>query len=169
MRRLFSCGVAALMLSMSIVSPVYAQRGKRDEPPPPHTYWEGRSKPPAGHEFHNPPQQPQVWDERTKTPPNWNRGQWQQRQIWLRSNGHDREDNDATVGLVVGTLLGFVLGAAVVDSQHSRAPPRLASTTLAGSLTAHADMAGSISTPAHTLEMLGRAIIVAERRSTCAS
>lgn len=120
MRRVFSCGVAAQMLSTSIVSPVYAQRGKRDEPPPPHTYWEGRGNPPAGHEFHNPPQQPQVWDKRTKTPPNWNCRQWQQRQTWLRSNGHDREDNDATVGLVVGTLLGFVLGAAVVDSQQQQ-------------------------------------------------
>ena len=97
---------------------VHAQGAKRDEPPPPHTYWEVRGNPPAGHELHNPPQQPQVWDKRTKFPPNWNRGQWQQRQIWLRGDGHDREDYDATVGLVVGTLLGLVLGAAVVDNQQ---------------------------------------------------
>ena len=120
MRRTLTCGFAALMLSTSIAFPVSAQRGGHEEPPPPHKYWEGRGDPPAGHEFHNPPQQPQQWDKRTKTPPNWNRGQWQQRQSWLRSNGHDRDDNDATAGLVIGTLLGFVLGAAVVDSQQQQ-------------------------------------------------
>lgn len=48
MRRSFACGVAVPMISMSVVSPVSAQKGKRDEPPLPHIRWEGMIVVPLG-------------------------------------------------------------------------------------------------------------------------
>jgi hypothetical protein len=119
MRRLIATAMAALMLSTSLVaSPAYAQRDRG--PPPPYQYWENRRDPPPGHEFRRQPEQPLHWDNRREPPPNWNRNTWALRQEWLRRNGHDDDDHDAAVGLIVGILLGFALGAAVVDSREQQ-------------------------------------------------
>ncbi len=40
--------------------------------------------------------------------------------MWLGRHGHDRDDHDSATGLIVGTILGFVLGAAVSDTQTQR-------------------------------------------------
>lgn len=119
MRRTIACGLAALVLSTSITTaPAFAQRDRRDGPPPPYAYWESRRDPPPGYEFHERDRyQNQRWDNRRQPPPGWSSRSWALRQQWLRRHGHDDDDHDAAVGLIVGVLLGFALGAAVVDSQ----------------------------------------------------
>jgi hypothetical protein len=120
MRRTISYSLAALMLSTSFVAlPAFAQT-RRGGPPAPYTYWENRRDPPPGHEFRKRDEQPQRWERRSEPPPNWNRNEWGLRQTWLRNHGHGDDDNDSAVGLIVGTILGFVLGAAVVDSQQQQ-------------------------------------------------
>ena len=120
MRRKIACALAALMLSTSLTAtPAYAQRDRN--PPPPYNYWESRRDPPPGHEFRQRQEPTPRWDDRRQPPPNWDRGSWALRQSWLRRHGHDDHDRDATVGLIVGALLGFALGAAVVDSREQQA------------------------------------------------
>lgn len=111
------------MLAASITAtPAFAQR--RAQPPPPYSYWENRRDPPPGHEFR--PRRDgddnwRRWDDRRNPPPGWNRNEWALRQQWLRRHGHDDDDHDAAVGLILGVILGFALGAAVVDSQEHQA------------------------------------------------
>lgn len=108
--------VAALVIASSLtLVPAEAQRGDRDKPPAPYSYWENRRDPPPGHEFHPVPNPAPRWDDRAKPPPSWNRNEWALRRSWLLRHGHDVDD-DAAVGLVIGAILGFALGAAVVDS-----------------------------------------------------
>jgi hypothetical protein len=110
------------MLAASITAtPAFAQRR---EPPPPYSYWENRRDPPPGHEFR--PRRDgddnwRRWDDRRNPPPGWNRSEWALRQQWLRRHGHDDDDHDTAVGLILGVILGFALGAAVVDSQEHQA------------------------------------------------
>lgn len=112
--------LAALMFSTSLtIAPAYAQR-RREEPPPPYTYWEGRRDPPPGHDFRAREQQNDRWDDRQQPPPNWDRNEWSLRQRWLRQHGRDDDDHDSAAGLIVGVILGFALGAAVVDSQEQQ-------------------------------------------------
>lgn len=120
MRRTLACGMAALMLATSLtVAPAYAQRG-REEPPPPYEYWQNRRDPPPGHEFRRPDEGRQSWDDRRRPPPNWDHDEWRLRQDWLRRHGHDDDDHDSAAGLIIGVILGFALGAAVVDSQEQQ-------------------------------------------------
>lgn len=121
MRRLIACSVATLMLSISLTaSPAYAQRRDREGPPPPYQYWENRRNPPPGHEFRRREEPTPRWDNRRDPPPNWNRNEWALRQQWLRRHGHDDDDDDSAAGLIIGMILGFALGAAVVDSQEQQ-------------------------------------------------
>ncbi len=116
MNRIISWSLVAVVLASSLAAgPAHAQRGNRNAPPPPYTYWENRRDPPQGHEFRPVPNPSPRGDDRSKPPPNWNRSEWALRQSWLRQHGHD-SDSDAAVGLVIGAILGFALGAAVVDS-----------------------------------------------------
>jgi hypothetical protein len=77
--------------------------------------------PPPGHEVHPPPPPGAHWDRGREPPPSWGDRQWQYRQHYLRSHHHHDDDNEATVGLIAGAILGFVLGAAIVDSQQQQA------------------------------------------------
>lgn len=118
MRRSISLGLAALLLSTSLTAPPSFAQRRRDEPPAPYAYWEGRRDPPPGHEFRRRDEQADRWDDRRQPPPNWNRSEWELRQSWLRRHGRDDDNHDSAAGLIVGTILGFALGAAVVDSQE---------------------------------------------------
>ncbi|MBY0563222.1 MAG: BA14K family protein [Hyphomonadaceae bacterium] len=121
MRRLLAGAVAALLLSTSAFAPFASAQGRRgDEPPPPYQYWENRRDPPPGHEFHARRDPIPRWEDRNHPPPNWNRHEWELRQRWLRRNRHDDDDHDSAAGLVLGVILGFALGAAVVDSQEQQ-------------------------------------------------
>jgi hypothetical protein len=118
MREHIASGMAALMLATSLwASPAMAQPGRGDRSPPPHAYWEGRRDPPPGHEFRPPPSPDTRWDRRSGPPPGWDRDRWNYRRTWLRRHGH-RDDDDNVAGLIMGAILGFALGAAVVDSQE---------------------------------------------------
>jgi hypothetical protein len=120
MRRSIACGLVALMLAPSFVSvPVFAQ-SHRQGPPEPYQYWENRRAPPSGHEFHQPPAPSTRWDDRRNPPPNWGRSQWQTRQEWLRRHGDHADNYDSALGIIAGTLLGFAIGSAVVDSQEQQ-------------------------------------------------
>ena len=120
MKRFLVWSIPMLMLASSLgVVAAEAQKGDRDKSPPRHSYWETRRDPPPGHEFHPLPSPAPRWDDRTRPPPNWNRNEWALRQNWLRQHGHDA-DSDAAVGLVIGAILGFALGAAVVDSTEQQ-------------------------------------------------
>ena len=119
MRRTIARCTAALFLAASLTAaPAYAQR--RDNPPPPYEYWQNRRDPPPGHEFRRPEEPRQSWDDRRSPPPNWNRQEWELRQRWLRNHGHDDHDDNSAAGLILGVILGFALGAAVVDSQEQQ-------------------------------------------------
>ncbi len=120
MKRLTSYCIAASVFAASFSAvPAYADR-RRESPPPPYSYWEGRKSPPPGHDFRPRTHPDSGWDNRNQPPPNWNRGSWQVRRDWLRRHGHDDDDHDAAFGIIAGTILGFALGAAVVDSQEQR-------------------------------------------------
>lgn len=120
MRRTFVCRLVAAVLCVSLAaSPAYAQY-RRDTPPPPYEYWQNRRDPPPGHEFRRPDEPRQNWDDRRQPPPNWDRDEWQLRQRWLRNHGRDDHDDNSTAGLIFGVILGFALGAAVVDSQEQQ-------------------------------------------------
>jgi BA14K-like protein len=120
MTRALASGLAALLLTTSLgAAPAFA-RSKPAGPPPPYEYWQSRRDPPPGHEFRAPPPPAARWDQRNQPPPSWGRSQWEIRQRWLKSHGHDRYDNDSAAGLIVGTILGFVLGAAVADSRDQQ-------------------------------------------------
>jgi hypothetical protein len=101
-------------------SPAFAQ-GRSGKPPEPYSYWENRRDPPPGHDFREREQPPTLWSNRRNPPPNWNRNEWELRRTWLRRNGHDDDDHDSAAGLIIGAILGFALGAAVVDSQEHQA------------------------------------------------
>jgi hypothetical protein len=120
MRKQIARGLAGLMLATSLfAAPAAAQPG-RDRPPPPHPYWEGRRDPPPGHEFRPPPAPDTRWDRRSPAPPpGWDRQSWNYRRSWLQRHRH-RDDDDNVAGLIVGAILGFALGAAVVDSQQQQ-------------------------------------------------
>jgi hypothetical protein len=117
MRRFFMWGVAAVLFwTTPAASPAYADHERGRGPPNYYEYWQNRRDPPPGHEFHRVPDHRERWDDRRRPPPNWDRNAWALRQQWLRRHGHDARDHDATVGIIAGVLLGFALGAAVVDS-----------------------------------------------------
>lgn len=107
MKRFVSHSLAAIMMATSLAAaPALAQdRGGHDRPPP-------------GHELRPPPPPDARWDRGHEPPPYWNNRQWEYRQRYLRRHDHDENDHDATVGLIAGVILGFVLGAAVADSQE---------------------------------------------------
>jgi hypothetical protein len=109
-----------MMFAASLmVSPSYA-KNRRDAPPPPYSYCENRRDPPPGHEFRPRDDRADRWDDRRQSPPNWNRHEWELRQRWLRQHGRDEDNHDSAAGLIVGIILGFGLGAAVVDSQDQQ-------------------------------------------------
>jgi len=114
--------LAALALATSLtIAPAVAHPRRGDPPPEPYPYWDNRRAPPPGHEFREPPVPYSRWEDRNRPPPNWNDREWRLREQGLRRNGHNANEHDATAGLVLGTLLGFALGAAVVDSQEHQA------------------------------------------------
>ncbi len=120
MRRTIASLLAALMIAASFVIPPAFAQGRND-PPPRHDYWEGRRDPPPGHEFRSWDDRDQPrWDDRRRPPPHWNDEEWRIRQRWLRRHGYDDDDNDAAAGLIIGAILGFALGAAVVDTQDQQ-------------------------------------------------
>lgn len=124
MRKLIATGAAALLLASSLTAmPAYAQRGRPQHPPPAYDYWQNRRDPPPGHEFYprDHGQDEPRWDDRSRPPPRWDRNSWALRQQWLRRHGHDDRDHDSAAGLIIGAILGFALGAAVVDSQEQQA------------------------------------------------
>lgn len=109
--------IAGVMLASALISsPAALAQQHRDRPPPAYPYWQDRRDPPPGHEF-RPHRDDERWDDRRSPPPNWDRESWRVRQDWLRRNGHDRDDHDSAAGLILGAILGFALGAAVVDSR----------------------------------------------------
>ncbi len=113
MRRAIASIVAALLFATSAPMAYAREPG----PPPPYPYWQGRGEPPPGHEVRPPPRN-ERWDDRRNPPPGWNSDAWHRRQNWLSRNGHDRDDHDLPAGLIVGTILGFVLGAAISDTRE---------------------------------------------------
>ena len=122
MRRCLALALAVLTASTSLTAPAAFADNRRDKNPPPHyEYWESRRDPPPGHEFHPRPQPNPHWDNRSTPPPNWSRDAWVLRRTWLERHGHDHNDFDSAVGIVAGVILGFALGAAVVDSQQQQA------------------------------------------------
>lgn len=99
----------ALLMATSLVSaPTVAQPGPDRHPPIEHGV-----RPPPPPDAH--------WDRGHEPPPYWNSRQWAYRQDYLRRRHHRDDDNNATVGLVAGAILGFVLGAAITDSQERQA------------------------------------------------
>lgn len=119
MRRTIAALLAALMATTSFaLTPAYAQR--RDDPPPRHDYWEGRRDPPPGHEFRDYDRDREHWDNRRQPPPYWNDYEWRMRQRWLRQHGYRDDDDDVAAGLIIGAILGFALGAAVVDTREQQ-------------------------------------------------
>jgi hypothetical protein len=118
MARSVAYGLAALMLATSVSgTPAFAKPHKRDNPPAPYSYWDKRRDPPPGHEFRPPPGPAVRWEDHNRPPPNWGQPEWRQRQDWLRRHGHEHDDDSSVVGVIAGALLGYALGAAVVDSQ----------------------------------------------------
>jgi hypothetical protein len=102
-----SQAVAALLLATSLATaPAIAQPGQ------------GPRAPSGQHQVQPPPPPGAHWDRGHEPPPYWNDRQWEYRQQYLRRRHHRDDDNDATIGLVAGAILGFVLGAAITDSQQ---------------------------------------------------
>ncbi len=120
--------MAAFALVFSLLAgamPASAQRHRHD-PPPPHDYWKDRRDPPPGHDFRPRPDPYPRWEDRHLPPPVWAPDAWSVRRSWLLRHGHRVED-DSTAGLIAGVILGFALGAAVVDTmeEQQRAEARL--------------------------------------------
>jgi|CXWL01.1.fsa_nt_gi hypothetical protein len=120
MRRKITSALAAALIIAGLATPPATAQGRRDEPPPRYEYWQDRRDPPPGHEFRDRPDPYPRWEERHRPPPNWNRREWELRQQWLRRHGHEDDDDDSAAGLIIGAILGFALGAAVVDSQEQQ-------------------------------------------------
>lgn len=118
MRRTMVSGIAAVFFVTSFTAVPAAAQSRRDQPPPPYSYWENRREPPPGHDFRRRDDRDGRWNDRQQPPPNWDRDEWELRQRWLRRHGHDDDDHDSAAGLVLGMILGFALGAAVVDSEE---------------------------------------------------
>jgi hypothetical protein len=113
MKRTIAAGMAALMCASALPAPL-ASAKTRDQPPPPYAYWRDHGAPPPGHEVQGPP--PGGWNDRRQPPPGWGQNEWRNRSEWLRRHGY-HDDHDSAKGLVIGTILGFVLGAAIADSR----------------------------------------------------
>jgi hypothetical protein len=122
MRRIAVFGLSALMLTSSLAACADYDTYRGPGPPAPYPYWDNRRDPPPGHEFRDRDRDrvPTPWANRDQPPPNWSREAWAHRQNWLRRNGHKDDDHNSTAGLIVGAILGFALGAAVVDSQQQQ-------------------------------------------------
>ncbi len=115
MRRSLAYAMAALVFISSAATAPASAQGRHEQPPAPYSYWENRRDPPPGHEFRPHDNRQDRWDDRRNPPPNWNRREWEVRQRWLRRHGHDDHDYNSSFGMVFGAILGFALGAAVVD------------------------------------------------------
>lgn len=106
MKRFVTSALTALIFSISLYgTPAYAQRGDRPPPPP-------------GHELRSPPPPDARWERGREPPPYWNDRQWSYRQRYLRRHNHNEDDHSSAEGLVAGVILGFILGAAVADTQE---------------------------------------------------
>lgn len=106
MNRHVTSAMAALILAVSLnAAPAYAQH-------------EGRPPPPPGHELRPPPPPDARWERGREPPPYWNDRQWTYRQRYLRRHDHSEDDHLSSEGLVAGVILGFILGAAVADTQE---------------------------------------------------
>lgn len=168
MRRPFSCGVAGLMLSMSIVSP-----SMRREP----SVTSRRLRTPIGRSGAIRRRDTNSTIHRSNR--RFGTSERNSLQTGIGDNGSSARYGCAAMVTIEKIMMRrwalsserFSAWSSVrrLSTTSSRTPPRLASTTLARSLTADADMARSIPIPAHILEMTGYATIVAERRSTYAS
>ncbi|HVV33315.1 MAG TPA: BA14K family protein [Vitreimonas sp.] len=102
-----SKALATLFLVTSITTtPAMAQAGHERRPPS------------ERHQVQPPPPPGAHWDRDRGPPPYWNDRQWEYRQQYLRQRHHRDDDNEATIGFVAGAILGFVLGAAITDSQE---------------------------------------------------
>ncbi|HVY85471.1 MAG TPA: BA14K family protein [Caulobacterales bacterium] len=113
MKRLITNAVAALMLSTTLAAAPAMAQGPG--PGPDHR------QPPPGHELRAPPPPNTQWNRGHEPPPYWGERNWEYRQRYLRRHDHDENDHDSTAGLIAGVILGFVLGAAVTDSQERQA------------------------------------------------
>ena len=107
MNRMLSNTLAAALVASSLLTSAATAEPSHDRPPPP-----------PGHEFRAPPPPNAHWDRGREPPPYWGERNWEYRQGYLRRNRHDENDHDSSAGLIAGIVLGFVLGAAVVDSQQ---------------------------------------------------
>jgi hypothetical protein len=104
MKRLVRPAIALLMATSLASTAAIAQPGPD-------------RRPPVEHGVRPPPPPNAHWDRGREPPPYWNDRQWAYRQTYLRRHHRHENDNNATVGLVAGVILGFVLGAAITDSQ----------------------------------------------------
>lgn len=120
MRQLISGLLVVCFLVASVVTttaPAYAERDHYRE------RHHRSERPPRRRTLKPPPPRAYRWDRRG-TPRHWGEREWRYRRRYLRRRGHDDDDHEAVVGLVVGVLLGFALGAAVVDTRERQSIAR---------------------------------------------